>query len=180
MTHNHKNKNQNQEPTDLLHADIPDKFKDPKSGAVRVDVLAKSYKELEKKMANQPISPKSPEDYCIECEHHGLFESDVDVNRRMHAKGFTQDQAQEAYDLAAEKMMPMLHEMAADFKADREVEKLINHFGEPSLGRGAGRASSKMDESELSSMMRDPKYWREKDPAFVAKVTQGFENLYGK
>jgi len=29
-------------------------------------------------------------------------------------------------------------------------------------------------------MMRDPKYWREKDPSFVAKVTEGFERMYGK
>ncbi len=29
-------------------------------------------------------------------------------------------------------------------------------------------------------MMRDPKYWRDKDPAFVAKVTEGFKSVYGE
>jgi len=35
------------------------------------------------------------------------------------------------------------------------------------------------DMNELKSMMRDPKYWKEKDPAFVAKVTEGFKKMYG-
>lgn len=37
-----------------------------------------------------------------------------------------------------------------------------------------------MDEKELQSMMRDPKYWRDKDPAFIDKVTKGFQALYNK
>ena len=119
----------------------------------------------------------------------------------------------------------MLAEIAADFNADREVEKLINHFGgveqwkvisrqllafgqknlpsdvldnlsssyegvlalqrmmkgqEPKLSRNSSAASAGMNEAELSSMMRDPKYWRDKDPAFVAKVTEGFQSMYGK
>ena len=44
----------------------------------------------------------------------------------------------------------------------------------------AAPAHNAADEAELSSMMRDPKYWRDKDPSFVAKVTEGFQNLYGK
>lgn len=34
------------------------------------------------------------------------------------------------------------------------------------------------DEKDLRAMMRDPKYWRDKDPSFIAKVTEGFEKLY--
>ncbi len=150
---------------------------------------------------------------------------DAQVNNRLHAKGFTQDQAQEVYNIAADKMMPMMREMAMDYRADREVEKLVTHFGgveqwrevsrqllafgqknlpedvldnlsssyegvlalhrmmkggEPSLQRGNAKVSNALNETELSSMMRDPKYWREKDPSYIAKVTQGFEALYGK
>lgn len=211
------------EDDNLLKADIPDKFKDPETGAVRVDMLAQSYRALEKKLSERPVTPKTPDEYCIACEH-GLFEPDHEVNRRLHAKGFTQEQAQEVYDLAAEKMVPMIQEVAADYSADREVEKLITHFGgadqwrdvsrqllsygrralpddvldnlassyegvlalykmmqggEPSIQGKKGRAPSALDEKELGSMMRDPKYWRDKDPAFVAKVTKGFEALYG-
>jgi hypothetical protein len=27
-------------------------------------------------------------------------------------------------------------------------------------------------------MMRDPRYWRERDPSFIAQVTEGFQRLY--
>lgn len=37
-----------------------------------------------------------------------------------------------------------------------------------------------LTKAELDAMMQDPKYWRQKDPAFIAKVTEGFRQLYGK
>lgn len=208
----------------LLNADIPEKFKDPETGEVKIDILAKSYRELEHKLSQNPKPPKSPEEYCINCDH-GLFQPDEEINKRLHDMGFTHEQAQVVYDLAADKMAPMLKEIAADFNADREVEKLINHFGgteqwkvisrqllsfgqknlpadvldnlsssyegvialhrmmkgnEPRLSRDSTAAQGGANEAELSSMMRDPKYWRDKDPAFVAKVTEGFQNMYGK
>jgi hypothetical protein len=27
-------------------------------------------------------------------------------------------------------------------------------------------------------MMQDPRYWRDRDPAFVSEVTRGFERLF--
>jgi hypothetical protein len=205
----------------LLTNDIPEKFKDPETGGLKADALLRSYKELEKKMSQNPAAPKSPEEYCIDCSH-GLFEPDPEVNARIHSKGFTHEQAQELYNLAAEKMMPMIAEIAAEFQADREVERLINYFGgaekwkevsrqllafgrqnlspdmlknlsgsfdgvmalhrmmksdEPGLKRGVGIAA--VDEKDLHSMMRDPRYWRDKDASFIAKVTDGFEKIYG-
>ena len=208
----------------LLNGDIPDKFKDPDTGEIRFEMMAKSYKELENRLSQMPRPPKSADEYCIECQH-GLFKPDSEINQRMYELGLTSDQAQAIYDLAAEKLVPMVAEIAADFNADREVEKLINHFGgveqwkmvsrqllsfgqknlpadvldnlsssyegvlalhrmmkggEPKLSRGGGRVDGAVNEAELSSMMRDPKYWRDKDPAFVAKVTQGFQSVYGE
>ncbi len=208
----------------LLNADVPAKFKDSKTGEVQIDLLAKSYNELEKRLSKMPKKPKTPEDYCIDCSH-GMFEADTEINQRLHDKGFTQDQAQEVYDLAAQKMVPMIKEISEDYRADAEVEKLVNHFGgeqawreisrqlfsfgqknlpedvldnlsssyegvialyrmmkgdEPSLQRANSKAAGQMDNAELSSMMRDPRYWKQKDPAYIAKVTQGFQNLYGK
>ncbi len=219
MTYENENLDEN-----LLEHDIPEKFKNAETGEVNVPAMAKSYKMLEQKLARMPNPVKSPSEYCIDCSH-GMFEPDEEVNQRMFAMGLSHDQAQEIYNLAAEKMMPMVKEIHADMLADREVEKLINHFGgaeqwknvsrqllafgtknlpadvldnlassyegvlalhrmmkgqEPSLQRSNAKATGGVDSTELSSMMRDPKYWREKDPAFVAKVTQGFENLYGK
>ena len=207
---------------DLDEQTIPEKFKDPESGAVRLQAIINSYNELEKRMSRQPAAPKSPEEYSIDCSH-GLFEADPDINLRLHEKGFTHEQAQELYDLAAEKMVPMINQVAGEFQADREVEKLIAHFGgpekwkevsrqllafgqknlpadvldnlsssfegvlalqrmmkseEPALKKGEASPSA-LNENDLQTMMRDPRYWRDKDPAFVAKVTEGFRSLFG-
>ena len=209
----------------LLTTEIPEKFKDPETGEVRMDEFAKSYRELEKQFSTRPAAPKTPDEYCIECTH-GLIEPDADVNARLHSKGFTQEQAQEVYALAEEKLIPVIAEIAADIQADREVEKLISHFGgtdqwksiskqllafgqqnmpkdvlenlsssydgvlalhrlmqseEPNLSVEADSLPAASDaKDELKSMMRDPKYWREKDPAFVQKVTDGFKSVYGE
>ncbi len=209
----------------LLNADVPEKFKHPETGEVQVDLLLRSYKDLEQRLSKMPSRPKTPEDYCIDCAH-GLFEPDAEINRRLHENGFTHEQAQAVYDLAAEKMVPMVREIAADAQADREVEKLVAHFGgaeqwkemsrqllafgqknlpgdvldnlsssfegvvalhrmmkgdEPGLQRrSSSHDGGQVNDAELSSMMRDPRYWRDKDPAFIAKVTAGFQNLYGR
>lgn len=202
---------------------IPDKFKDPSSGELKVDSLLTSYSELEKRLSKTPSVPKTPDDYCVNCDH-GYFGVDKDLNQKLHAKGFTNEQVQTVYDLAAEKMVPLVFQIAADYNAEREIEKLVKHFGgeeqwreisrqllafgqkalpadvletlsssyegvmalhrmmkgeEPGLSR-AEPAGNRQGEMELQSMMRDPKYWRDQDPSFVAKVTEGFQKLYGR
>lgn len=201
---------------------VPQKFKDPETGAINIPAIVNSYSELERKMSEKPGAPKTPEEYCINCDH-GMFEPDAEVNQRLHAKGLSQEQMQEVYDLAAERLIPMIFELAGDFQADREVEKLINHFGgqenwkevsrqllafgqknlpadvlenlsgsyegvmalhrmmkgeEPKMAKGEAQGQSSTDMNEIKSLMRDPKYWKEKDPATVARVTEGFKKIY--
>lgn len=208
---------------DVDPAIIPDKFKNPESGALRLEALVNSYAALERKMSSAPSVPKTPDEYCIKCDH-GLFEADADVNDRLYRSGFTQEQAQVVYDLAAEKMLPMMKELVHDFAAERELEKLVSHFGgqeqwrmvskqllsfgkknlpsdvlenlassyegvlalhrmmkteEPSLKR-ADTPVNHVQDADLQSMMRDPRYWKDKDPAYIAKVTEGFKQLYGE
>jgi hypothetical protein len=202
---------------------IPDKFKDPQTGELKLESLLTSYSELEKRLSKSPSIPKTPDEYCIDCSKHGLFDIDAELNARLHAKGFTNDQVQEVYDLAAEKMVPLIIQMAADYRADREIEKLDAHFGgadkwhemarqilaygqknlpadvldalassyegvlslhrmmkgvEPGLTRNSEGAGDKQSLLDLQSMMRDPKYWRDQDPSFVSKVTEGFQKIY--
>lgn len=207
----------------LLETPVPEKFKDPETGNVNMDNLVKSYNELEQKFSKQPRPPKTAKDYCVDCKH-GLFDVDEELNQRLHEKGFTQDQVQFVYDLAAEKMVPMIVQMASDYEADREIEKLVGHFGgtekwaemsrqllafgqkhlpedvldtlassyegvlalhnmmkgeEPGVSMPEGEGGRpNAAELDLQSMMRDPKYWRDKDPSFIAKVTEGFQKLY--
>jgi len=210
---------------DIDPAIVPDKFKNPETGAIRLDALVNSYGELEKKMSASPqhTAPNSHEDYCVNCDH-GMFQSDAEINQRLHEKGMSEEQVQAVYDLAAEKMVPMVKQIAGDFSADREVEKLMEYFGGAQQWKEVSRqlfafgkrnlpadvlenlsssfegvlALHKMMQSEepvmkkeasnpsetgaedIQSMMRDPKYWRDKDPSTVRKVTEGFQKIYGE
>lgn len=51
---------------------------------------------------------------------------------------------------------------------------------EPSLGRVPGPADEAPSEDSLKAMIADPRYWKQRDPAFIAKVTAGFSRLYGE
>jgi len=227
---------------------VPEKFRDPQTGAVRVEALLKSYLELERRLSAAPATPEAqapapfdpaaldpvqlrralgapetPEGYCVACDH-GLFEPDAEINGRLFEAGYTPAQAQLLYDLAAERMMPLIQHLAAEFQAEREVERLTARFGgeerwrevsrqllswagknlpaaaveglsttyegvmalhsmmsgtEPAaLSLSTGRASGGDGEAELRALMRDPRYWRERDPAVVGRVTEGFQRLY--
>lgn len=214
--------------TDMI---IPEKFLDKETKEVRVDALLKSYLELEKKL-NQPKEampqnllniPTSAKEYTIEINHE-MFTADEEINQRLHEKGFSNEQAQFLYDLAAEKMVPMILEIAQEFEAERQTDKLITTFGgkerfaevsrqllaygkknlapevldslastyegvmalyrlmqsgKPLAVQQPGETSS-VDENALRAMMRDPKYWREKDSAFIKKVSDGFRQVFSE
>ncbi|ACJ00683.1 capsid assembly protein [Rhodospirillum centenum] len=209
---------------------VPEKFWDARAGAVRLEALLKSYLELEKRLgaASPPVAPpaaarlpETAEGYCIACDH-GLFGPDPEINARLHAAGFTPDQAQLLYDLAAERLVPLLGEMAAEFQAERELDRLVARFGGPEgwaavsqqilawAGRNlpapvvaalAGTADGVLalhrmmtgaepaalpgggtgagDAADLHRMVGDPRYWRDRDPGFIAQVTEGFRRAYG-
>ena len=50
--------------------------------------------------------------------------------------------------------------------------------GEPGLLEPGNRASGDVNEKSLKTLMRDPRYWRDQDPAIVAEVREGFQRLY--
>ena len=218
---------------------VPDKFWDAKKEEIRVDALLSSYLALEKKLSTMLPMPQNDddkkriqkvlgvpdraEDYNVSVPND-LFDVDQELNERLLAKGFTEAQVQEVYNLAAEKLVPLIVEMAGEFQADREVERLIEHFGgvdkwkemsrqllafgkknlpadvldglacsyegvmalarmmkadQPGI-KGKGDAPNGNNESDIYAMMKNPRYWRDKDPSFVAQVTAGFEKLYSK
>lgn len=129
-----------QEATDVVHAQhdapgprpqgLPDKFWDDDKGAVRTDALASSYLQLEQKlgaMADNHV-PADPSGYEIQIGEGGPGVDEA-VNERLHQAGFSQQQAQLVYDLAGDYLTPMVSEMAAEFAAQGEQEKLSQHFG---------------------------------------------------
>lgn len=218
---------------------IPAKFWDTEGQEIRVDALLNSYLALEKRLSKMVPLPENDDDKkrlqkllgCPECADdyqvtlkNDFVDIDPELNTRLHAKGFTNDQVQEIYDLATEKLVPMILEMAAEFQADRELERLVKEFGgaekwnlvssqlqefgkknlPPSAYEGLccsydgvmalynmmktgakspiakddGGSFEALDETGLRSMMQNPKYWRDRDPAFIAKVSEGFQRIY--
>jgi hypothetical protein len=221
-------------------AGVPEKFWDRDAGAIRTDSLLKSYIELERKLGSMvPLPgdddqegrerlrralgvPASPEDYRIEVRDE-LVEPTPQLNAKLHEAGFTQEQAQLIYDLAAEHLLPVIDDAVAELRATRDAERLASQFGgeaawqnmarqiktwgeanvsadvyqtlassydgvlamhqmmqarEPTVLQEANGPQSDVDETALTRMMRDPRYWRERDPAFVSQVTEGFQRLY--
>lgn len=51
---------------------------------------------------------------------------------------------------------------------------------EPSLGRAPSPRDDGASEEQLKKMLQDPRYWKTKDSAFIAKVGAGFRRLYGE
>jgi hypothetical protein len=221
--------------------DVPEKFWDAERGALRVDALLKSYLELERKLSARFMPPgedapeeerlrfrraigvpESPEEYRVEPKHE-LIGADSEVNAALHRAGFTPAQVQLVYDLAAERLLPIVAEAASQFEAERHRDRLRAEFGgeerfrrtakqisawgranlpeevlaalsttaegvialhrmmekgEPALARQAAPPEA-MDEAALRRMMRDPRYWRSREPDFVKRVTDGFRRLTG-
>jgi len=60
-----------------------------------------------------------------------------------------------------------LHRLMADGGGEPKVLR-------PGTGEGAGDGAG-----DLNRMIADPRYWRDRDPAFIAKVTEGFRRAYG-
>lgn len=202
-------------------AGLPPQFWDAASGNLKLEELLKAYQDLERRLAEAAQRPTSVDDYAVDCSH-GLFEPDVEVNGRLFEAGFSPQQAQLLYDLAAERLLPTLQGLAADLQAEREMERLIEHFGDAEKWRtvsrqllawgkrnlpdaaveglastydgvmalyrmmkGDGPAALKGDggqggasEDELRALMRDPRYWRDRDQSVVGKVTEGYRRLY--
>ncbi len=221
--------------------DIPEKFWDTEKGEMRVEALLKSYRELERRMSQRmgpPAADAAPEDRARWREMLGIPETpdayeitpkhelvgpDAKVNATLHEAGFTPAQVQLVYDLAAERLLPLIAEAAQQFEADRQLGKLRDHFGgeerfrrvaaqvkawgaaklpagvmealsttaegvlamermmqgpEPRMQRETDEAPP-ADEAELRRMMRDPRYWRAREPEIVKRVTDGFRKLVG-
>lgn len=223
-------------------ADIPEKFWDAELHELRVDALLKSYRELERRLSQRaaPPSPDAdeeerrrwremmdipdgPDGYEITPKHE-IASADPEVNRLLHEAGFSRAQVQLVYDLAAERLLPLIAEAAEQFEAERQLERLRDHFGgeerfrrvaqqlsawgraklpqpvfgalsttlegvlamermmqgdEPAMPRDVASPDAQ-DEGELRKMMRDPRYWRAREPEFVKRVTEGFRRLVGE
>jgi hypothetical protein len=220
---------------------VPEKFWDPDAGSIRTDALLRSYLELERRLGRSVPKPEdeddeegidrlfgilgrptAPEGYEID-PPHPLLTPDPSLNEMLHAAGFSQRQAQLVYNLAAERLLPVIDEAAGELEALRQIDRLQQHFGgqeawrttaaqiksyaeanlpeelysalagsfegvlalhemmrkaEPEIVGQAGSGQLAVTEDSLRELVRDPRYWRDRDPEIVQRVTAGYRSLY--
>jgi hypothetical protein len=58
------------------------------------------------------------------------------------------------------------------------LEALADRSGGPRFAPGGAGGPAELTEAKLNEMMQDPRYHRDRDPAFIAQVTEGFRKLY--
>lgn len=138
---------------------LPHKFWDEDKKQVKLDILIKSYKELEKTLSRllqekkhlegmldaqedthseYPCCPASVEEYDIQVDH-GLFDSDPWINQTLHAAGFSNEQVQLVYDLAEAELMPIAEEIGRRYRMENDQQRLEQHFGGKARWREASR-----------------------------------------
>ena len=207
-------------------AGLPDKFWDENSGKINLEALLEDYNSMASRDENLIEShnrrmPESYDKYEVKFPHP-LLDRDDEIFRRFFENGFTNEQAQLVYDLANERVIPVLDSLASDYEAERQLEKLKRFFGseekfnevcrqlsvwakgslqpdvydalastadgvialykmmssnEPTLGRERD-FGGELNEESLRKMMVVPRYWRDKDASYIARITKGFEKLY--
>ena len=133
---------------------VPDKFKD-KTGTVNVEALLKSYLALEKKLGDsranstlQGTYPEKPEDYQIEIRNK-FFVNDPEINQRFFDLKLTNEQAQGIYDLAAEKIIPVIEELVETFQTNQDLADLEQTFGGSEQFNTVARQISQWGEKNL-------------------------------
>ncbi|MCW5773669.1 MAG: hypothetical protein KIT16_18650, partial [Rhodospirillaceae bacterium] len=72
--------------------------------------------------------PDSPDDYAVQVSHPWLGR-DAAIDGLLHAAGFNHAQAQLVYDLAAERVVPVIEAMAAEYERRLAEAQLHAHYG---------------------------------------------------
>lgn len=215
-----------QYPTNGKPANLPPKFWDEATQTVKLQELIDDYNSMAIRDENliethNRNMPESYDKYQINIPNE-LLDHDEELFKQFYAHGFTNDQAQFVYDLANERVIPVLDQLTVNFEAQKQLAKLTNYFGgrerfdevsrqlavwakqnlstevydalgstaegvialykmmssnEPMLSKDNGY-EGELNEQTLRKMMEDPRYWRDKDSAYINKITRGFEKLY--
>ena len=73
---------------------------------------------------------------------------------------------------------PKVHEaLSSSYDGVLALHQMMR-ASEPKLLDADGEGTVSLTEDALHGMMRDPRYWRDRKPEFVARVTDGFRRLF--
>ena len=73
---------------------------------------------------------------------------------------------------------PAVHDALASSHDGVLAMHQMMRASEPKLLDADGEGSVSLTEDALYGMMRDPRYWRDRNPEFVTRVTDGFRRLF--
>ena len=160
---------------------VPEKFWDNDAGGLRADALLKSYMRAGAQARHgsprdraqwssgrhprrasrgrtcgrvaEP-TPPAPPSYEI-APPHPLIEPDAELNARLLGAGFSQGQAQLVYDLAAERLLPVIQEALGEIEAQHQLERLQRHFGGAETWRHTARQLKSWAASHLDPAIHD-------------------------
>ncbi len=78
-----------------------------------------------------------------------------------------------------EEFGPEIMRMGETAEGVQLLEHIMNTISDENVG-GDAQAVAGLTQDDLNTMMRDPRYWdnRQRDPAFVKQVDEGFAKLY--
>ncbi len=71
----------------------------------------------------------------------------------------------------------VLEVMGASYDGVMALHRMMG-ADEPGVADRDAATPGSIDEAGLRKLMEDPKYWRDRDPALIAKVRDGFKQLY--
>lgn len=139
---------------------VPDKFVNSETSQINWEELVKSYLALEKKLSSRPTSqtpinmPTSPNDYQIKIPND-LMKIDPEVNQRLFDLGCTNEQVQGIYDLAADKIIPLIQSLSLEFQTEKDLKELEQEFGGPEQFNTVARQISAWGEKNLDKSVFD-------------------------
>ncbi len=71
----------------------------------------------------------------------------------------------------------VMEAMTSSFEGIQALHRMMA-ADEPGISHRTDGNAGDLNEKKLKELMAEPKYWRDQDPAMVAKVRAGFERLY--
>ncbi|WP_420549043.1 capsid assembly protein [Curvivirga sp.] len=68
--------------------------------------------------------------------------------------------------------------LSSSYEGILAMHAMLDKAEEPSLLNGE-TLSNQLEEGDLRKLMKSPKYWQDRDPVTIRKVSEGFQRLYG-
>ena len=158
----------NEYPDDPMFSDTPDikeKFREIGLSKKQVESVYKLASEFLSPVLTNIISAKSESDNISELKT--FFGGDEKMLTALtDLDGFAKKNlSEDAYDA-----------LCSSADGIKTIYKMMQSR-EPNIAMG-GNKNDSLSDTDLRQMMRDPRYWRDRDDEFVRKIETGFKKLY--